>query len=250
MDLFLAGKRALITGASKGIGRATALMLAEEGCDLVLVSRTAETLQAAADAIRARHQVAVDVIPADLSRQTEVERVATVAGPLDILVNNAGTSHTAPLLDQTEEDYDRIINTNQKGAWLVAIEVARAMRDRKIAGSIINIASITGVRPTNWAAPYAISKAALLHMTRQMGSELARYGIRVNALAPGFFATDLNRDFLYSDVGQALVKRVPMRRLGAYEDLDGPFLLLASDASRFMTGSVLTLDGGHSINSL
>lgn len=246
----LSGRRALVTGASStGFGAHFARILAGAGAEVIVAARRLEPLEALVAGL-ATHGATARAVRMDVCDAASVKGAVGAAGPLDIVVNNAGTSHSAPLLEQAEADYDRVVDTNLKGAWLVATEAARGMQERNIAGSIINVASITGIRPVGHAAPYAISKAAILHMTRQMAVELARFGIRVNALAPGYFATDLNRGFMESGAGAALIKRVPMRRLGRYEDLDGPLLLLASDASRFMTGSILTLDGGHSVNSL
>jgi NAD(P)-dependent dehydrogenase (short-subunit alcohol dehydrogenase family) len=246
----LSGRRALVTGASSaGFGAHFAKILARSGAEVVVSARRLEPLYTLVAELADSGATAV-ALPMDVTDGASVKAAINAAGPLDIVVNNAGTSHTAPFLDQTEEQYDKVIDTNLKGTWLVATEAARAMREHRICGSVSNIASIGGVRPINHVGAYAISKAAILHLTRQMGVELARFGIRVNAIAPGYFETDLNRASLGSEAGAALIKRVPMRRLGTYENLDGPLLLLASDASSFMTGSVITVDGGHSVNSL
>jgi NAD(P)-dependent dehydrogenase (short-subunit alcohol dehydrogenase family) len=246
----LSGKRALITGASSnGFGAQFARVLARAGCDVVVAARRAEPLAALVAEIEALGGYA-QAVTMDVSDSANVRAGVEQARRLDILVNNAGIERTAPILDQSEEDFDAVLGTNLKGAWLVATEVARGMRDRGGGGSIINVASITGLRSIAWAAPYGISKAAVIHMTEQMAIEFARHAIRVNALAPGYFATNLNREFLETDAGMALVKRIPMRRLGAMGDLDGVLLLLASDASAFMTGSVIVVDGGHVVNSL
>jgi NAD(P)-dependent dehydrogenase (short-subunit alcohol dehydrogenase family) len=157
---------------------------------------------------------------------------------------------TRPFLDLTEQDWNDVVEVNLNGAWRVAQCVARHMRDGKRGGSIINIASITGLRVAGAISAYVASKAALIQLTQAMALELARYRIRVNALAPGYIETDLNREFFASEDGQALIKRIPQRRIGKAEELDGPLLLLASDASSYMTGSIIVADGGHLVSSL
>jgi NAD(P)-dependent dehydrogenase (short-subunit alcohol dehydrogenase family) len=161
------------------------------------------------------------------------------------VVNNSGVASTQAALDLDPADWDRILDTNTKGAWLVARAAARRLIDAGRGGSIVNIASIAGLRVAGRLAPYAASKAALLQLTKALALEWARYGIRVNAIAPGYVETDLNRDFLASDAGKAITARIPQRRVGRPEDLDGALLLLASDASAYMTGSTIVVDGGH-----
>ncbi|MGY8961010.1 MAG: SDR family NAD(P)-dependent oxidoreductase, partial [Alphaproteobacteria bacterium] len=165
---------------------------------------------------------------------------------IDILINNAGVTLSKPALDQDESDWDHVIDTNLKGAWLVAQETALRMKGDG-GGSIINIASILGLGVSKMVSTYAISKAGVLHMTKSLALELARYDIRVNAIAPGYVETDLNREFFASKIGQDLIKKLPQRRLGDLTDLDGVLLLLAGQASRYMTGSIITVDGGHSL---
>jgi NAD(P)-dependent dehydrogenase (short-subunit alcohol dehydrogenase family) len=171
-------------------------------------------------------------------------------GAPDVLVNNAGITVTRPLLQQTEEDFDSVIDTNLKGCWLMATEAARRMVVAGRGGSIVNIASILGERVAGGVAPYAISKAGVVQATKAMALELARHRIRVNALLPGYVVTDLNRDFLASDAGEKLRTRIPSRRFGEQADLDGPLLLLASDAGAAMSGSTLSVDGAHLVSSL
>lgn len=171
-------------------------------------------------------------------------------GAVDILVNNAGVSGATRALDTPEEEWRWTYDVNVHGVFFVAQAAARAMIAAGAGGSIINIASITSFRPPAGNVAYASSKAAVAHMTRCLALDWARHGIRVNAIAPGYFETDINSDFLASDYGQAMIKRIPQRRTGEMHDLDGPLLLLASDASAYMTGACLEVDGGHLCSGL
>ena len=249
----LRGKVAIVTGASSGLGRHFATVLAAQGAKVGLAARRVDALQAVAEEIRATGgtalAVSMDVTNA-ASVAAGVRSIETELGGIDILVNNSGTSIAKPLLDQTEADWDAVVDVNLKGAFLVAREVAARMRDQQRSGSIINIESILSFRQAGSIAPYAASKAGLTQLTRSMAAELARFRIRVNGIAPGYFATDINREFFDTEPGRALIKRIPQRRLGELADLDGPLLLLASDASRYMTGATLVVDGGHLCSSL
>jgi len=245
----LAGKRALVTGASSGLGRHFARVLARSGANVAIAARRKDALDALVAEIAAGGGEA-RAVTLDVTDPESVARAVAEAGPLDIVVNNAGVTNTRPVLEQTADDFDWIVDTNLKGAFLIATEAARAMRDRGGGGTIINIASILGLRQGGQVTPYAVSKAGVIQLTRQLALELARFDIRVNALAPGYIATELNEEFFAGPAGQALVKRIPMRRLGSFADLDGPLLLLASDSSRYMTGSVIEVDGGHLVSSL
>lgn len=245
----LAGKRAMVTGASSGLGRHFSRVLAGAGAEVTVAARRKEALddlvsQIVAEGGRAK------AVTLDVQSRQSITAALDAAGPIDLLVNNAGVTNTKPVLDQTEEDFDFILDTNLKGGFLVATEAARRMRDAGLPGSIINIASILGLRQGGQVTPYAISKAAVIQMTKQLALELARHDIRVNALAPGYVSTELNDAFFESDAGKALIKRIPQRRLGDLSDLDGPLLLLASDASRYMTGAIISVDGGHLLSSL
>ncbi|MDQ2104697.1 SDR family NAD(P)-dependent oxidoreductase, partial [Azospirillum isscasi] len=212
-----------------------------------------ESLDAAVAEIAAAGGRAIP-IPLDVtdaaSVRNGVREAASALGGLDILVNNAGTTVSKAALDHGEDDWDRVIDTNLKGAFLTAQETARVMKEQGRGGSIVNIASILGLRVAGHVAAYAASKAGLVQLTKALALEWARHGIRVNALAPGYMETDLNRDFLATDAGQALIRRVPQRRLGRLADLDGPLLLLCSDASAYMTGAVVPVDGGHLVGTL
>jgi len=193
--------------------------------------------------------VPLDVTDASSVREA-VARAEAELGGLTTLVNNAGVVVSKPLFEHDENDWDRVMDTNLKGAWLVAQEVARRMVAHGRGGCIINIASILGLRAVGGVPEYSASKAGLIHLTKVMALELARHNIRVNAIAPGYIRTDLNRGFFESEAGQAMVRRIPQRRLGEPGDLDGALLLLASDASRYMTGAIIPVDGGHLLSTL
>ena len=244
----LTGKTAIVTGASSGFGAHFARLLARSGARVVVGARRMSALEGLVEEIQ-RDGGDASALPLDV-RDLDSIRAFAQAMPADILVNNAGVGTTGPVLDQTRDNWDFVLDTNLKGAFFMATEVARSMRARGDGGSIVNIASILGLRQGGGVAPYAIAKAGLVQMTKQLALELARFGIRVNALAPGYFGTEINNNFFETDAGAALIKRVPMRRLGDLTDLDGPLLLLASDASRFMTGSVIAVDGGHLTSGL
>ena len=245
----LDGKRALITGASSGFGAHFAQLLCEAGAEVVLAARRTDKLQALQQALQAKGGKA-STVTLDVSARDSVSACFDEAGVCDIVINNAGITVTRALLDQTEDDWNSVIDTNLKGCWLVATEAARRLRAAERSGAIVNIASILGERVAAGVAPYAISKAAVIQATKVMALELARYQIRVNALLPGYVVTDLNQDFLKSEFGEKLRNRIPTRRFGEITDLDGPLLLLCSDAGSGMTGSCVTVDHGHLISSL
>lgn len=251
-NVSLAGRRALVTGASKGLGAHFAKTLANAGASVAFAARDVRACEEIRNNLPATSKsiaLAIDVT----SSASAAEAVATCVyelGGLDILVNNAGVSATVPLIDQDEAGWDKILDTNLKGAFLVAQAAARAMRVSGSGGSIVNVASILGHRVAGQVAAYAASKAGLVQLTESMALEWARYGIRVNALCPGYIATNLNREFLASEPGQALIKRIPQRRFGTLADLEGPLLFLCSNASLYVTGSSLVADGGHLVSSL
>jgi NAD(P)-dependent dehydrogenase (short-subunit alcohol dehydrogenase family) len=249
----VAGKVALITGASSGFGRHFATVLAREGAKVGLAARRVDALESVAREIRSAGGVAA-VAQLDVADVTSIAAaVAAIErelGRIDVLVNNSGTSVVKPTLEYTEQDWDAVVDVNLKGAFFVATEVARRMRSDGRGGSIINIESILSFRQSGHIPAYVASKAGLNQLTKSMALELARYNIRVNGIAPGYFSTDINRDFLASETGAAMVKRIPQRRVGNVEDLEGPLLLLASEASRYMTGATLVVDGGHLVSSL
>ena len=242
----LSGKVALVTGASGGLGLHFAQTLAAAGAKVARAARRKDQLEANVATIGSDKAIAVamDVTDPD-SVGRGVAEVAQRLGPASIVVNNSGVTATRSALDLDAGEWDKIMDTNLKGAWLVARAAAKLLIEAKLPGSIINIASILGFRVAGHVAPYAASKAGLVQLTQALALEWARYRIRVNAIAPGYIETDLNRDFFASDLGKALVARIPQRRLGQIGDLDGALLLLASDASAYMTGSSIVVDGGH-----
>lgn len=248
----LLGKLAIVTGASSGLGEHFARLLAAQGARVVVAARRVDKLKSLVDEIAKdggeARAVALDVTdPASVSQC--FDGIADWGTP-NVVVNSAGVTVTESALKQTPADYDLVMNTNLKGAWLVATEAARRMEAAGQGGSIVNIASILGERVAGGVAPYAISKAGVVQATKALALELARYDIRVNALLPGYVITALNRDFLLGEKGDKLRSRIPSRRFVELDDLDGPLLLLASDAGASMTGATLAVDAGHLVNTL
>ncbi len=249
----LKGKVALVTGASSGLGRHFAIELAKAGAAVATCARRTGKLADTVAEIEAAGGralgVGMDVTdPASVARA--LDAVAGELGTVTVLINNAGVAEGKAALDVTEEDWDRVLDTNLKGAWTVAQAAARRMAEAKTGGVIVNIASVLGLRVSKGVLPYAVSKAGLIQMTKALALELARHNIRVNAIAPGYVETDLNREFLKSEEAQKMIRNIPQRRPGTVDDLTGPLLLLASDASSYMTGAVLAVDGGHLVSSL
>lgn len=244
----LEGRTALVTGASGALGARFAEVLAGAGAAVVLAARRRGPMEALRDRLGAR----AAVVAMDVTDGASVaDAVAEAAlGPVDIVVNNSGVADPAASLDQSDEDWLRVFAVNLDGARRVSVAAVRRLVALKRPGAIVNVASILGLRQGAGVTAYAASKAAMVQMTAQHALEWARHGVRVNALAPGYIETDLNRDFFATDAGQAQVKRIPQRRLGRPEDLDGPLLLLASDAGAFMTGTTLVVDGGHLVSPL
>jgi NAD(P)-dependent dehydrogenase (short-subunit alcohol dehydrogenase family) len=249
----LTGKNVLVTGASSGLGRKFALSLAQQGARVAVAARRIDALSAVVEEIQSMGGQAI-AVRLDVTDESSVKECIVGClkslGSIDVLVNNSGVSIAKPVLEQTAADWDAVVNTNLRGVFLMATEAARAMRDTKRGGSIINIASILGFRQIGHVLPYAVSKAGVVQLTQSLALEVARYNIRVNAIAPGYFATDINREFFDTDAGAAMLRRIPQRRLGQADELIGALLLLASDASSYMTGSTITVDGGHLVSSL
>lgn len=250
----LAGKTALVTGASSGLGEHFARILAAAGARVVVAARRAERLQALVDDLRGQGHdalaVTMDVTDAG-SIDTGFTQAAEHFGRVDILVNNAGIGDAVPFLKMDEGNWRSMLDTNLDGAWRVAHRASVAMAADEQGGSIINIASILGLRVGQGLSHYAVAKAGVVQLTKAMAMELARNHIRVNAIAPGYFRTEMNDDYFASEKGQDYIsQKVPMRRLGQLEELSGPLLLLASEAGSFMTGTIINVDGGHLSNSL
>jgi NAD(P)-dependent dehydrogenase (short-subunit alcohol dehydrogenase family) len=252
----LRGRTALVTGAFSGLGLHFARVLAAHGAKVALVGRRIDlgrTVAAEIGAAVARADMvrayAVDVTDAASVRDCLAQAGAELGVP-EIVVNNAGTVARAPSLDVTMDAWNGVVDVNLSGVFRVAQASAREMVRAGKGGTIINIASILGLRVRAQVASYAATKAAVVQLTKALALEWAEHGIRVNAIAPGYFETDINRDFLRSDAGRAIVARVPQRRVGQLAELDGPLLLLASEASSYMTGTVIVVDGGHLVSTL
>lgn len=249
----LEGKLALVTGASNGIGRHLAAVLADAGASVVLGARRQDVLDEAADQLRAGGAtalgVAMDVADTD-SIEHAFARIHDEFGKFpDVLVNCAGIVLVKPFLEQTPDDFDSVVGVNLRGAFFVAQRAAAEMREQG-GGSIINISSTAGLRPGGYLSSYCASKAGLIHLSKVMAYELARDKVRVNVVCPGNIETDMHRGFEEAGFTEALIKRIPQRRFGQCNDLAGAVLLLASEAGSYMTGSVLTVDGGQTVNSL
>lgn len=250
MTFDLSGKRALVTGASGGLGAHFAEVLAGAGASVAVAARREDALRDVLARIRGLGGEAAAVQMDVTSADSVAEAFDGVELPFDIVVNNAGISGAGAALEMEEAEFRRVLDTNLTGAFLVSQRAARAMTEAGTEGAIVNIASILGLRVAGHVAAYATSKAALIQLTKATALEWARYGIRVNALCPGYIETPINADFFATPAGQALIKRIPQRRLGQMEDLDAPLLMLASDAGAYITGATLAVDGGHLVNTL
>ncbi|WP_298957882.1 SDR family oxidoreductase [uncultured Methylobacterium sp.] len=253
MDLAagLKGRHVLVTGASSGLGDHFARLCAASGAAVTVAARRRDRLDALVAALREAGAPRARAVSLDVADPDSVAAAfADLDAPLDVVVNNAGIAESGAAIDLPRDSFDRVIDTNLRGVWAVSTEAARAWRDAGRGGVIVNVASILGLRVAGGVGPYTVSKAAVVQLTQALALEWARYGIRVNALAPGYIGTDINRDFFETEPGRAMLKRIPMRRLGRPEDLDGAFLLLAGDASRWMTGATIPVDGGHLVSSL
>jgi len=244
----LHGKVALVTGASSGLGVRFAECLAENGAAVALVARRADRLAEVKTRIEAAGGRAV-IVEADVRDRAAMQRAFDAAekalGAVTVLVNNAGVVSSGRAVEFTEEEWRRVLSTNLDAVFYWAQEGARRMLAAGQAGAIINIASVLGITPDNGVASYATAKAGVIQLTKALAIELAFKGIRVNAIAPGWIETEINRDYLASERGSAMKRRIPMGRFGETRDLDGPLLLLASDAGRYMTGAIVVADGGQ-----
>jgi len=244
----ISGKTVLVTGASSGLGAHFAEVFAAQGAEVIAAARRAEALAATCETIEKAGGHATPLV-LDVGDADAVTAAMAGIAP-DIVINNAGITATSPALDTDDATFSGVIDTNLKGAFSVARAAARGMVERGTGGSIVNVASILGFRVAGQLSAYCASKAGLIQLTKSLGLEWARQGIRVNALCPGYIETALNREFFASDAGRALIRRIPQRRLGQMSDLDAPVLLLASDAGSYITGTTLCVDGGHLTSSL
>lgn len=246
----LKGKVAVVTGASSGLGERFAEILSDAGASVALAARRTDRLKSLADRISAAGGTAItvklDVNDYD-NIQTAFAEVREKLGGTDILINNSGVSKQGRIVDVTPDDYDFTMNTNTKGAFFVAQAAARDMIERKVEGRIINIASVAGMRVLGQLSVYCMSKAAVVHMTKAMALEWARYGINTSAICPGYIETEINRDYWVTPGGQKLIEMLPRKRVGDVKDLDGLVLLLASGEARFISGAIIAADDGLSI---
>lgn len=246
----LTGRRALITGASRGIGEALARGLAAAGADVVLLARSRDALVSVAQEIEAAHGSKVQTMACDLRNRASIEEAVEAAlsvGPIDILVNNAGVNIRTKALDVTEEEWQTIIDTDLKGAFMMAQQVGRHMVDRG-RGSVINVSSVGGHVALRTGVVYAAAKAGVIQMTKVLALEWGKHNVRVNGIAPWYFRTPLTEKLLNDETYHAeVVARTPLGRVGNVDELVGPTVFLASDAATYVTGHTLFVDGGMSV---
>lgn len=248
----LTGRVVMVTGASSGLGHHSAQVFAEAGAKVAVAARRSDRLNSLVEIIAAKGGTAfaVDLDVADEDAiEPALDAVENKLGPIDVLFNNAGMMIAKPPFEHTPEDWRRVIDTNLNGAWFVAIAVAKRMAARKDSlppggGSIINTTSVGATITMVQTPQYVASKAGLAHLTRQMARELAPYRIRVNAIAPGMFLTEINQERIHTEAGKASLARIPLGRPGHAEDMAGALLLFASDAGAYISGSELVIDGG------
>jgi 3-oxoacyl-[acyl-carrier protein] reductase len=246
----LKGRVALVTGASSGLGVQFAKALADNGAVVVLVARRADRLKALKDEIEGKGGKAI-AIEADVTDQAAVARAFDTAektfGTVTILVNNAGIAHGGRAVEMPAEEWRKVLSTNLDAVFFWAQEAARRMLAAKKPGAIVNIASVLGLAVAKGAVAYATAKAGVVQVTKALAVELAFKGVRVNAIAPGWFVTEMNDDYLMSEAGVAIKREIPMGRFGNPGDLDGALLLLVSDAGSYITGATIVVDGGQVI---
>jgi 3-oxoacyl-[acyl-carrier protein] reductase len=248
-ELFdLKGRVALVTGASGGLGLRFAQVLAANGAAVALVARRADKLKAAKVAIEKAGGKAI-AVEADVLDRAQMQRAFDQAeaafGAVTILINNAGVAHSTRAIDLTPEEWNRVVRTNLDAVFFWAQEAANRMLKAGAKGAIVNIASVLGFGTSKGTLAYATAKAGVIQMTKGLGLELAFKGVRVNAIAPGWFVTDINREYLSSEAGQKLTRDIPVGRFGQDGDLDGALLLLVSDAGAYIAGATIVVDGGQ-----
>ncbi len=256
MDLgaMLAGKRVLVTGASSGLGENFARLAARCKAKVVIGARRKDRLQKLAAQLQELGAPQVTVLEMDVASEASIDAafaaIDASGDVLDVVVNNAGVSNDGASLDLPTAKFDELMAINVRGVWLVAVRAARRWKQAGRGGAIVNIASIQGERVMPGITPYSSSKAAVVHMTKSLALEWARFGIRVNAIEPGYIGTEMTDAMWQTEHGAALIKRIPMRRLGRPEELNGLFLLLATEAGSWMTGACVPVDGGHLCSTL
>jgi NAD(P)-dependent dehydrogenase (short-subunit alcohol dehydrogenase family) len=246
----LKGRVALVTGASSGLGLQFAKALADNGASIALVARRADRLKSLKDEIEKKGGKAI-AIEADVTDRAAMARAFDAAekafGTVTILINNAGIAHGGRAVEMPPEEWRKVLSTNLDAVFFWAQEAARRMLAAKKQGAIVNIASVLGLAVAKGAVAYATAKAGVVQVTKALAVELAFKGVRVNAIAPGWFVTEMNDDYLASEAGTAIKREIPMGRFGTAGDLDGALLLLASDAGSYITGATIVVDGGQVI---
>lgn len=254
MGAMLAGKRVLVTGASSGLGENFARLAAGCKASVVIAARRKDRLDKLAKELDQLGAPQVTVLEMDVASEASIDAafaaIDASGGLLDVVINNAGISNDGWALKLPTADFDAVMNVNVRGVWLVAVRAAQRWKEAGRGGAIVNIASIQGERVMAGITPYSMSKAAVVHMTKSLALEWARFGIRVNAIEPGYIGTEMTDDMWDKEHGQALIKRIPMQRLGKPEELNGLLLLLATEAGSWMTGACVPVDGGHLCSSL
>jgi len=250
----LEGKTALVTGAGSGLGQEIAKTLYEAGANLALAARRKEKLEETKNDLEKGSQK-VEIFSLDVTKEESIaeclKSIKKRMGDIDILVNNSGVTIVGAVDSHTTNEWDNVMDTNLRGPWVLSKNwLHQRLEEKKKGGVIINVSSITGDNPQKGNGIYATSKSGLSHLTRQMALEWAKYGVRVNSIAPGYIRTNLNSDFVDSDLSNDMIRRIPMRRLGKIHEIDGPILLLASEAGSYITGSTLVVDGGHLVRDL
>lgn len=251
--LSMKGKVALVTGASSGLGAHFAKVLAQAQAQVVVTARRTTKLSQLVADIESHGGKAI-AVAMDVTDQASVvsafDQAEAAFGTVDVLINNAGVADSKGFLKIDEDSWDFVMDTNLKGAWRVAREAAQRLVNKGQPGSIVNISSILGVRVGVGHSTYCISKAGVIQMTKAMALELIRKGIRVNAICPGYFETEMNGDYFQTEAGQAYIAGTPARRLGSLNELDAPLLMLSSDAGSFISGVALPVDGAHLTSAL
>ncbi len=249
----VSGKVAFVSGASSGIGAHFARVLAARGASVIVAARRTERLQNLVDEIEAgggrASAVSMDVTT-EPSVKAAFDQAQDKYGVVEIVSNNAGVADSKPALATDQESWDFVLDTNLKGIWLVAREAGSRMIKSRTPGNIVNTASILGIRVALFQSSYCTSKAAVIQLTKSLALEWSRKNIRVNALCPGYFKTEINAAFLESEKGKALVANTPSQRIGELDELTAPFLLLASNAGSFVNGAALVVDGAHSLGNI